>query len=377
MRRPLSVGGALILLLACVPGQPTAMAASLAPSWPVLDELAKQLEDQSRPPRERLEIIQTFSEWASPQIRAPLVAALKDPNGAIRAGAAQALGWPDNDEAVPALRERIEAPGELPVVRAAAVHSLGRIGDRSVRALVVAATGDPEASVREAALWGVALGALVDPADQPSYLMQLAQDRAAEAQMRAQAIRTLGTVKRQDVVDVLVRILETEPRLKIALPSRAPTDREIMTLRYAQARDVAGWAAGALGNLDARGALPLLLKTAQDPSDFFLREMSIRSLIAWNLPDAFPVLVKALEDPLPDNQVLALMGLVRLGDAKAVDPVLARLSDANPAVRAPAVEALVLLGGPKIRPQLEAMQQKELDPHVRGVLEAALTQLSR
>jgi len=178
-------------------------------------------------------------------------------------------------------------------------------------------------------------------------------------------------------VDGLVRILESEPRVTIALPSRMPTELEIMNLRYAQARDVAGWAAGALGHLDARIALPLLLRTAEDPKDFFLRQMSLGSLVAWNVPEALPVLVKGLEDPLPDNRVLALTGLARLGDPKAVDPVLARLSDADGAVRALAVQTLALLGGPKVRPQLEAMQQKESDPRVLGALEATLSQLPR
>jgi len=305
------------------------------------------------------------------------VAVLKDPLPAIRAAAAQALGWPGNDEAVPALRERVETPGEAAAVRAAAVRSLGRIGDRSVRALVITATGEPDASVREAALWSVAFGSLVDPSDRTFYLMRLAEDRAVGAQSRVDAIRALASVKEDGVVGGLARILESEPRVTIALPSGTRNDQQVMALRYAQARDVAGWAAGALGQLEARSALPLLLKTAEDPNDFFLRLMSVRSLVAWNVPEAYPVLVRGLEDPLPDIRVVALTGLARLGDPKAVDPVLARLSDASPEVRAMAVPTLALLGGPKVRPQLEAMQQKESDPRVRGVLEAELSRLAR
>ena len=369
--------GAMVLVLTCVAAQPTAEAAPLAPAWPVLEELGKTLEDQSRPTQERLEIILTFEEWAGAQARPPLVAVLKDPLPAIRAAAARALGWPGNDEAVPALRERVETPGEDAAVRAAAVHSLGRIGDRSVRALVIVATGAPDVSVREAALWSVALGSLVDPADRTLYLMRLAQDRAAEAQWRADAIRALASVKEEGVVDGLVRILESEPRRKIALPPGKPTDQQIMALRYAQARDVAGWAAGALGLLDARTSLPLLLRTAEDPNDFFLRLMSVRSLVAWKVPEAYPVLVRRLEDPFPDIRVLALTGLAWLGDPTAVDPVLARLSDANSEVRALAVPTLGHLGGPKVRPQLEAMQQKESDPRVLGALEAELSRLAR
>lgn len=377
MRWRLWACGSLALLLMCVPAQPTAGAPPLSSAGPVLDEMGRKLEDQSQPVLERLEIIKTFGDWAKDQVRPPLVAVLKDQQPEIRAAAARALGWPGNDEAVSALRERVETPGETVAVKAAAVRSLGRIGDRSARALVVSFTRDPDASIREAALWSVALGSLVDPADRTFYLMGLAEDRAAEGQLRAEAIRTLARVKEERVIESLSRILESEPRLTIALPPGPPTEQQLMALRYAQARDVAGWAAGALGLLEARTALPLLLRTAEDPKDFFLRLMSVQSLVAWNVPEAYPVLVRGLEDPLPDIRVVALTGLARLGDPKAVDSVLACLSDASPEVRALAVPTLALLGGPKVRPQLEALQQKESDPNVRDALETELSRLAR
>src|ERR1700675_4901110 len=111
--------GAVALLLTCGQTQPTAATPPLALAWPVLEELGKQLEDQSRPAQERLEIILPFAEWAGPQVRPSLVAVLKDPLPAIRAAAAQALGWRGNNEAVPPLRERVETPGEGAVGRAA------------------------------------------------------------------------------------------------------------------------------------------------------------------------------------------------------------------------------------------------------------------
>ena len=369
--------GFLVLVLSWVLVPPTAGAPPLSDAGPALAEMGKQLEDQSRPAAERLQIIRMFEQWPTAQVRPPLVAVLKDPLPEIRAAAARALGWPGNHEAVPALRERVETPGEAAVVKTAAVRSLGRIGDRSVRALVITTTSDPDSSVREAALWSVTLGSLADPADRTSYLMRLAEDRALEAQLRAEAVRALASVKEEPVVEGLTRILEHEPRLTIALPSGPPTQMQIMTLRYAQARDVAGWAASALGQLEARSALPLLLRAAEDPNDYFLRLMSIRSLVAWTVPEAFPVLVRRLEDPLTDIRVLALMGVARLGDRQAVDPVLARLSDESPAVRAQAVTTLGVLGDPKVRQPLEALQQKESDPDVLGALEDELSKLAR
>ena len=115
----------------------------------------------------------------------------------------------------------------------------------------------------------------------------------------------------------------------------------------------------------------------EDPDDYFLRFMSVQSLVAWNVPEAFPVLVRRLEDPLPDVRAVAVTGLAKLGDPQGVEPILTRLSDESEDVRAVAVVALTKLGGPKIRPQLEALQEKEMAPDVRRALEAALDQLHR
>jgi len=148
-----------------------------------------------------------------------------------------------------------------------------------------------------------------------------------------------------------------------------------MTLRYAQIKDVAAWAARTLGVLQAKSALPLLLQTAEDPKDFFLRLMSLQALVTWKAPEAYPVMVRRLEDPLPEMRAMALTGIAVLHDPRGVEPVLAVLSDSNAEVRATAVATLTVLGDPKVRPQLEALQEKESDPNVRYVLENALAKI--
>ena len=375
MHWQLYAGGAMALLLTCASAHATAGAQPLSSAGPVLEQIGKQIEDRSRPTVERLELISTFADWATAQVNPPLVAVLKDPQPEIRAAAARALGWHGNDEAVPALRERIETPDEVAAVKAAAVRSLGRIGDRSARALVVGAIADPDASIREAALWSVALGSLSDPTDRTAYLIQFAESRGFDGPARAEAVRALASVKEERVVESLSQILESEPPVKIALPPGKLTVQQSMNLRNMQNRDVAGWAAGALRQLDARSALPLLLKTAEQPDDYFLRFMSLQALVAWNVPEVFPVLLRRLEDPLLDIRVLAVTGLARLGDPKSVGPLLTRLSDESPEVRAVAVMALTELSGPEIRPRLEALQEKEVAPDVRRALEAALAHL--
>ena len=372
------VWGTLALALVWLSSEGRAAApAPLSNVEPAVEELGKGLADQSRPVAERLEIIQVFEGWAAPQVRGPLLAALQDPLPALRAAAARALGWPGNREAVAALRERVDASRDTAEVRAAAMQSLGNIGDPSVRPLALAATQDLAPGVRQAALWSVTFGSLADTADRTSYLIRLAEDRALDRLLRCDAIRALAGVREDRVIEALTQILEQEPRITIALPAGPPTQQQIMILRHAQARAVAAWAAGALGELAAKRALPLLLKTAEDPDDFFLRLMSIQSLIAWDVAEALPVFVRRLEDPLPDNRVLALVGVAKRGDRTLIDPVLTRLSDQNPVVRAQAVATLAAVGDATVRPPLEALQQKESDSNVQRALEEALSRVPR
>jgi len=367
---------AVVLLSMCLPQAATAVA-PLSSAGPVLEEMGKRLEDQTQPAPERLDIIKVFGEWATSQVRPPLVAVLKDPQPEIREAAARALGWQGNNEAVPALQERIEASAEVPAVKAAAVRSLGRIGDLSARALVVRLTSDPDTSVRQAAVWSVALGALVDQANRTPYLIQLAEDGAADTQERSEAIRALADTREERVVASLSKILEHEPRRTIALPEGQPTEQQKMMLRYAQIRDVPAWTAAALGQLQAKTALPIVLGATEDPNDFFLRLMAVKSLAIWNIPQAYPAFVKRLDDPVSEIRVLAVIGLHRLGDPKAVEPVLAHLSDKSPLVRAQMVTMLATVGGPTVRPQLEALEQRESEPEVLAALEAALSRLAR
>jgi HEAT repeat protein len=377
MTRRWLLGTLVALVVSLVSYALAAEGAPLSNAEPALERLSTELADQNLPLAQRLEIVRVFGAWATGQVRAPLLATLKDPAPELRAAAARALGWPGNGEAIGALRQRVEMAGETAAVRAAAVHALGIIGDPSTRALLVAATREADAGVRQAALWSVSLGPLGDPADRTSYLIQITEDQALDGLLRCDAIRALVQVKEDRIVEVFIRVLEREPHMTIALPEATLSQPQIMELRRVQARDVAAWAAAALGELRAKGALTLLLKTAEDPSDFFLRQMSITSLIALGAHEAGPVYMRRLEDRLPENRALAILGLTELADKAAIDSVRPRLNDQDSLVRAQAVVALGTLGDATVRPVLEALQRNELDSQVLGALEIALSRLPR
>ena len=343
----------------------------------VLSQLAKQLADQSVPIPQRIEVLRVLAEWPTPEVRAPLLAALNDQSPRIRAIAALALGWPGNREAVQALRTLVENSDEELPVKAGALEALGVIGDSATRPLLLTAVRHTDAGVRQASLKSLAFGPLSDPADRVTYLIQLAEDTALQGLLRCDALRTLFSVNEERVVAAFIRILETEPRFGLALPGGGGNMQQIMEIRRIQTRDVAAWAATGLGELKAERALPLLLRTADDRSDFFLRLTSLRSVAAINLSEGRALFLRRLGDQVPEVRMAALTALGQLGDRTVVGAVLARLTDPNALVRTQAVRMLAVLGDASVRPALEDLQTRELDSNVQYAVDEALTQLPR
>src|SRR5712692_9476600 len=118
------LGAVLIVVLSLSSYGQAASPAPLANFEAALAQLAKDLADQNLPVAQRIEIVRTLSGWGTPEVRAPLLAALKDPSAEIRATAAIALGWPNNREATAALRALAESREEPPLVTAGALQAL-------------------------------------------------------------------------------------------------------------------------------------------------------------------------------------------------------------------------------------------------------------
>jgi HEAT repeat protein len=195
--------------------------------------------------------------------------------------------------------------------------------------------------------------------------------------MRCEAIQELGKEKDRGSIPLLVRLLEAGPRIPMPLPKDNPSQQDIMVLRFQQSRDLRAWAASSLGVLEAKEALPLLLKAAREPDDFFLRVTSMGALVALKAPEALPVFVQGLHDPFADVRALSLTGLAQMGDSSSGDAVLARLNDPAAMVRVQAVGALVELRDPRARTELESLRKRELDASVQQAIEAALPRVPR
>ncbi len=354
-----------------------AVAAPLSDAAGPLAELAKQAQDSSKPEADRVALITALGQWETDQVREPLLAMLGDPLPGIRAAAARALGWKGNVAVVASLKQRVEAPGEAAIVRAGALEALGKIGDPSVRELLVAGTRDPDPGVREASLRALSTGPLMQSADQALFLRQLAAGTDYDLMLRSQAIQGLGALKDTGATELLIGLIESGPPFPMPNLSPNPSQPEVMMIRYRQARDVKAWSARALGLIGAKSALPVLMKAAEEPSDFFLRMLSIEVLGLWKAPGAVPVLIRRLDDRYDFARIAALWALAEIGDRSALDAVIARLADREPKVRAQAAKTLGQLGDPRAREQLDIAQQRDLDPDVQEAVARALEQLQR
>lgn len=272
-----------------------------------------------------------------------LVRSLGDPDPAVRIRAVVALGTIGTPEVVVPLVARLE--DDKSDVRRAAVEQLVALGDPRAVIPLVGVFDDSSLEVRTAAI--TAVGRLGDPAAVPA-LLRLLRDPLEE--VRAAAITALGNLRATEASGVLLEMLAagtSAQRAKIAFAlgqiagatqDQAVAERALETL-------VAGLADGqiraasreALLEAGDRAVPPLLRHLAGDIEGDPATAVSLLREIGD--PRATPALVRELDRGRLDRE-LVLDALGEAGDQRALIPILALLSDPDPAVRLRALAAL-------------------------------------
>jgi len=375
IKRAFLRAGVLCLAWGSFAPAPLDAAAPLSNAGSALAGLVSTAKDRSLDPVERVQSIDVLGRWATPEVRQPLMELLKDPVAEIRAAAAKGLGWPGNSPALAALSQMAGDKTEPVTVRAATIGALIKIGDKSVRHLVLQNSSDSDAQVREEALRGVVGGPLESDADRLALATRAAEDGELSLPFRADAIRVLTATRDPAAQATLVKILETGPRAKILPLPPTATQPEILAGRYQQIGDVRAWAAQGIGEMGDRSLLPKLVKATEDPDDFFLRYVAAGALVKWRATQALPAFLKLLGDPSSEVRTVAVLGVGSVGDASNVDVVAARLKDDIISVRLSAAEALAMIGGEPACQKLRAAHAQEVHAQVRQTLEAALARL--
>jgi HEAT repeat protein len=363
------------VLVAWLAFPPTLAAAPLSTAAPILAQLAAQAKDQSLDQVERLEALQVLAQWHTAEVLPPLLDLLKDPAREIRSVAARGLGWSGNLAAIGPLKDRALDTTEDAGVRAGALEALVKIGDASIRPMLVQTSQDPEPRVREEALRGLIDSPLHSPSNRLALATRAAQDGDLSLPFRADAIRVLTALRDPTSVPVLLKILDEGPRIKIEFPPPGSSQNEILQSRYKQIRDIRAWAARGLGELGDRATLPALVKATEDPDDVFLRYVATGALLSWRAREAVPTFVRLLDDPAHEVRIVALTAIGALGDQSNVDAVAARLSDKAVPVRLTAIATLASLGGQTARQRLEAARRTETQPEIRRAIDEAIGKL--
>ena len=250
-----------------------------------------------------------------------LVAGLQAESPAIRAEAAFTLGTLGDRRAVPHL---IKTLGDATAhVRAMAILSLGQLGDRSAVDAILPALADTHVNSREKAI--AALGLLGGRKAIDGLMPLLDND---DPDIRGQAAIALGTTRSKRCIKPLAGAL-TDPNSSV----RAS-------------------ACKGLGYFNERSIIAPLEKRIEDEQQV-VRTAALEALmrepllvLAWRPGDIEPWLAR-IKHTRPEVRLYAVVSARFGGDPRAVERLIAVLSDENIVVSTEAANSLGKLGGEK------------------------------
>lgn len=264
---------------------------------------------------------------AAPDAVPALIARLRDPSPAVRAGAARGLehvGSPGARPAEAALRNALEDKDAVVRVRAASALATLDVPLVEIKPVVGHAleTGDGRTRVEAARVWLVMDG-----------------DRRDAVTALAEALHDADDAVRRDAIGILEE-MQPLPAAAVAVVRAALKDKD------ARVRSSAAHALTRLDAKDKGGALDEWLTALRDP-DSLVRERAIDGLTALGRtsPAVAPALVRSLKDPDPILRAAAADVVAEL-EAKSALPVLQELwrNEKDPRVRRAVGDALEALG---------------------------------
>lgn len=319
---------------------------------------------------EQIRAAERLSRLGDPRAVSPLIDALTEAKDLqVRVKSAEALGALRDRHAVEPLINAAHAPEAQ--LRTAAVTALGLIGDHLAAEALFVAVHDNEPAVREAGLqslaaFGISLERVSSDLSSSNWQVRAAAvttlarlgDRGAvppivsalndkDSRVRSEAARALGTFSDQSATDALIRALRD------------------------QSADVRVEATFSLGRLKDPRALAPLTSSLSD-GDPRVSLAAAESLARLQDPRATRVLIDSLSSAdwrvrSRATQVLARIAGEGMLD-QAVGPLTIALGDKDPVVRYYAAEALVGIGAkaiPSLIQSLRSHRQSDCDRAAR------------
>ena len=329
-------------------------------------------------------IIDILGDIADPSAIPLLIRALADDDSNVRAAAAENLGKLKAEQAVPALLKAMHLPDLLlqftildalsriasPVplsallpykdeklLRKALIDCLGKAGDASAVAELVAALTDPMRNVREAAVLALAESFARHPEEVKRQLSGCEKGPACEVvsgyletefndALKRASIRVLGWLSAADAVKPLLRLLDYESLQQEALAALvdigSANAQALLVSWPALENEQRAFLAYVLGEARCAESLPLLQQGLLDDDAQIVR-MSAYALGRIGAVQMLPNLVACLRNESSEVQEAALQALIALGQQFPVDTFAALkplLADSDPMQRMFAVMVL-------------------------------------
>lgn len=269
-----------------------------------------------------------------------LIEALNDEDTIVRGRAAEALGNIGDVRAIDSLL--IELWDDDLQVRSQAAKALGMIGVPAVNSLITTLR-DEDATVRQLAL--EALGHIKDERANQALVDAL---NDLDPLVREKAVEEVGRIDDADLSELLFAALGDPVKSVRRKAAEA-------LVRYKDPR-VRKRLVEALDAAEDKRDIELLVTALQD-RDTEVRDRASRKLVAVG-SEAVGLLIQLLKDrSLHASWPLSILG--QIGDRRAVEPIIATLSDQNESVRWWAARALGQLRDPRALPELERIASQD------------------
>ena len=306
------------------------------------DEIARLgMELQVSDPPTRLSIISRLGATRNPRAIDPLLKAMNDQRDdfKLRQAVITALGDIQDKRAIDTAIEALQ--DSVFHVRRAAAETLGKLGDKRALGPLFRTFGDKEATVRVAAV--DSLATLGEPAariiyenmykgidastrlppqgNEQLYDYLIEASQYWDANIRETAVRVLGRIKHEKIMDFLIRCLKDQ--------NSYVSTAAIWSLQKSLNP-------GESLNARATEQLILLLKHLSP----IVREAAAYTLGDARRPDPVPSLMDALSDEKAAVREAAIWSLFKIKDQRAIKPLCVAVADPEPLARRAASAAL-------------------------------------
>jgi HEAT repeat protein len=381
---------------------PPNIAGALAAAGITAETQASQLLTGNAP--DRIRAAERLARLGDAKAVQPLIDALTNATEVeVRVKAAEALGSLRDRRAVEALVAASSAPhAEL---RTAAVLALGRVGDHAAAEALFVATRDEQPAVRDAAIRGLAtLGISIDKVapdlSSPSWQVRAAAlatlarlgDRTAvplivsalsdgDSRVRAEAARTLGQFTDRGATDALIAALgdqspdvRAEATLALGRSNDSRAIGPLASLTSDRDPRVSLAAAESLARLRDPRATRVLIDSLANP-DWRVRSRAARVLsrvaAEGTLDQAAKPLARVLADDDPVVRYYAAEALAGIG-AACVPAVIELMRSSRDADRDRAARVLWRIGAPAVEPLIAVLQERGSPAEMRAAAATTL-----